>query len=312
MALAFLSTHGSDFRPAADFGLDFTHNSKLTRGHQTHEAHPMSDASEDLFAYADRQPVASPPLQLSDCPIFIALPDELYDWGAHPVFTLAKRPSPLPRRFQHGRGFVEIRPGPAGPASILDKDVFVFLVSRLSADHTSPVVRASLREILLTMGRGTSGKDYPALVGAIERVAGMRVEIVFGNRKKREFSLLDAEIARSVAGRVLGVTLTAPDWVVECVRQGWDLPLDHRYRLLRRPLERRLYELSLVYHGPMRLSRLQALTGIESPPKRFREMLRSVGPDVLPGVRVKVNWNRVDWISQRYCNDTASGTHLRS
>jgi hypothetical protein len=70
--------------------------------------------------------------------------------------------------------WLQIVPSVKGLATIYDKDILIYCISRLMEklkrnEAVSPRVRIPSRDLLMFTNRGTAGKDYTALCEAIVR-----------------------------------------------------------------------------------------------------------------------------------------------
>ncbi len=95
-------------------------------------------------------------------------------------------------------------------------------------------------------------------------------------------------VRRTRAGRMVSVSVTLSDWLYRAIVAKSVLTLSRDYFRLRRPLERRLYELARKHCGHqdgwrVSLEVLQKKSGSFSPRRVFRAMLREiVAADPLP------------------------------
>jgi plasmid replication initiation protein len=216
----------------------------------------------------------------------------------HPLFTLATRPDRRVLRYAHGPAEVEVTPSVKGLPTIHDKDVLIFCVSQLMAAvnagrPTSPVLHLKAHDLLLATNRETSGDGYRRLRGALERLSGARIVTNLatgGVESVRGFGLIDGwEILRRArAGRMILVTVTLSDWIYRSVLSKSVLTLSRDYFRLRRPLERRVYEIARKHCGRQAewrigLETLLRKSGSTSPRRVFRKMVREIAEeDALP------------------------------
>ena len=105
------------------------------------------------------------------------------------------------------------------------------------------------------------------------------------------FGLIDASSIRRKQGldrRLLWCEIKLSDWVFNAIRAQEVLTLHRDYFRLRKPIERRVYELARKHCGQRDSWRIGLLTllkktGSQSPKKRFRQMIRHlVEHDHLP------------------------------
>jgi len=216
----------------------------------------------------------------------------------HPLFTLATRPDRRILRYAHGEAVIEVTPSVKGLATIHDKDVLIYCVSQLMAAlnagrPTSPVLHLKAHDLLLATSREASGDGYRRLREALERLSGTRIVTnvsTGGVESTRGFGLIDAwEILRKTrGGRMILITVTLSDWMYRSVVSKSVLTLHRDYFHLRKPLERRVYEIARKHCGRQAewrigLELLLKKTGSTSPRRVFRRMIRDMaGEDGLP------------------------------
>ena len=216
----------------------------------------------------------------------------------HPLFTLATRPDRRILRYRHGAAEIEVTPSVKGLATIHDKDVLIYCISQLMAAvndgrPTSAVLHLKAHDLLVATNRETSGDGYRRLREALERLSGTRIVtnlVTGGVESTRGFGLIDAwEILRKTrGGRMILVTITLSDWMYRSVISRSVLTLHRDYFRLRKPLERRVYEIARKHCGRQAewrigLETLLKKTGSTSPRRVFRKMIRDIAEeDALP------------------------------
>jgi plasmid replication initiation protein len=152
-------------------------------------------------------------------------------------------------------------------------------------------------DLLVATNRETSGDAYKRLRDAFERLAGTRIttNIVTGEIETTAgFGLIEAwEIQRKTrGGRMISVRVVLSDWLYRAVLAKSVLTLSRDYFRLRRPLERRLYELARKHCGRqpewrVSVDTLLKKSGSASPRRVFRAMLREIiAEDRLPDYRL--------------------------
>ena len=212
----------------------------------------------------------------------------------HPLFTLATRPDRRILRYAHGEAAIEVTPSVKGLATIHDKDVLIFCVSQLMAAvnegrPTAPTLHLKAHDLMLATHRETSGDGYRRLREAFERLSGTRIvtNIATGGiESTRGFGLIDAwEILRRTRnGRMILVTVTLSDWIYRSVLARSVLTLHRDYFRLRKPLERRVYEIARKHCGRQAewrigLETLLKKSGSTSPRRVFRRMIRDMAAE---------------------------------
>lgn len=242
---------------------------------------------------ADINPVA-PAAGFFICDLPWATPKEDMASMEHPLFTLATRPDRRILRYEHGTATIEITPSVKGLATIHDKDVLIYCVSQLVAAlnagrETSPVLHLKAHDLLAATNRETSGDGYRRLREAFERLSGTRIvtNIATGGvESTRGFGLIDAwEIQRKArGGRMILVSVTLSDWMYRSVVSKSVLTLSRDYFRLRKPLERRVYEIARKHCGRQAewrigLETLLLKSGSTSPRRVFRKMIRDMAEE---------------------------------
>ena len=236
----------------------------------------------------------TPPAVQADfftCDPFDALPKDDLASMEHPLFSLATRPDLAILTYAHNGVEIEVTPSVKGRATIHDKDILIYCTSQIMAALNAgrPVAReVHLRahDLLLATNRETSGDAYRRLREAFERLAGTRIttNLVMGEHEvTRGFGLIeDWQIVRKTrGGRMVQVKVTLSKWLYSAILAKSVLTLNRGYFQLRRPLERRLYELARKHCGRqpewrISLEVLQKKVGSNSPRRVFRAMLRDV------------------------------------
>ena len=209
----------------------------------------------------------------------------------HPLFSLSTRPDRRILNYRHNDTEITVTPSVRGRATILDADILIFCISQLMAALNrgralSRTLTLTAHDLLLATGRETSGDSYRRLKEAFERLAGTRIttNIVTGDIETTTgFGLIESwEIVRKTrAGRMVSVSVTLSDWLYQAVLSRSVLTLNRDYFGLRKPLERRIYELARKHCGRQRLWRVSVETllkksGSTSPRRVFRAMVREI------------------------------------
>ena len=220
----------------------------------------------------------------------------------HPVFSLATRPDRRILSYRHNDVEITVTPSVKGRATIFDADILIFCISQLMAALNAGravgrTLTLTAHDLLLATGRETGGDSYRRLREAFERLAGTRIttNIVTGDEEiTAGFGLIEAwEIVRKTrAGRMVSVRVTLSDWLYQAVLARSVLTLNRDYFGLRKPLDRRIYELARKHCGQQRQWRVSVETllkksGSTSPRRVFRAMVRDlIRRDALPDYRL--------------------------
>jgi len=248
-------------------------------------------------------PDRHPQHDLFICDVADAVLKDVMTHMEHPFYSLSKKPETAVRRYEHKGNWIEITPSVKGLATIYDKDILIYCISQIMAklkknEPVSPRVRINSRDLLIFTNRGTSGRDYMALIEALDRLEGTRIRtnIRSGDEEQSDsFGLIDASSVRrkhGLDGRLLWCEVKLSDWVFNAIRSQDVLTLHRDYFRLRKPIERRVYEIARKHCGQqdewkIGLANLLKKTGSQSPLKRFRQMLRDLADyDHLPDYSV--------------------------
>jgi len=225
------------------------------------------------------------------CDVFDAIPKDDMASMEHPLFSLATRPDRRILRYEHGANLIEITPSIKGLATIHDKDILIYCISQLMAALNAgrPVAQTlqlKAHDLLVATNRETSGDGYKRLRDAFERLSGTRIvtTIPTGDKEVTSgFGLIESwEIARHTrAGRMISVSVKLSDWLYRAVMAKSVLTLSRDYFRLRKPLERRVYEIARKHCGRqgdwrIGLETLLKKTGSTSPRRVFRKMIRDM------------------------------------
>ncbi|QDT07472.1 Replication initiator protein A [Rubripirellula lacrimiformis] len=254
----------------------------------------MNEVSESVKDRSPLLPDRHPTPDLFICDIVDAAPKGDMASMEHPVFSLSTKPDLRVRRYDHNQSWIEIKPSADGLATIHDRDILIYCISQLVAAmnegrELSQNVRFKGIELLTATNRMTTGRGYDLLRSALERLAGTRIStnILTGDKEIiRGFGLIDSyEIVRETRdGRMQEVEIKLSDWVFNAIRSREVLTLHRDYFRLRRPIERRLYELGRKHCGRQRewrisLDLLRKKCGSGSTLKEFKRLIGKVISD---------------------------------
>lgn len=212
----------------------------------------------------------------------------------HPIFSLSTKPDHCIRRYDHGQIFIEVQPSAKGLATVHDRDILIYCISQLmvavNANETlSPIVRFKALDLLKATNRVTSGEGYSALKASLERLRGTQIStnIITGGQETFDvFGLIEwAKIVRETRdGRMQEVEVKLSDWVFNAIQHQEVLTLHRDYFRLRKPLERRMYELARKHCGKkdewrISLEVLQKKCGSASTEKEFRRLVTNIAEE---------------------------------
>ncbi|WHZ37712.1 replication initiator protein A [Sagittula sp. MA-2] len=246
------------------------------------------------------------------CDILDAAPKGDVGSMEHPIFSLSTKPDTRPRRYEHNNITIEIKPSTDGLATVHDRDVLIYCISSLikgmnEGKEPQQVIHFQAADLLKATNRMTTGRGYALLKAAMERLAGTRIStnITTGGQEIFEtFGLIErARIVRETRdGRMQEVEVKLSDWVFNAIRAQEVLTLSREYFRLRKPLERRVYELARKHCGRQKEWRvsmevLQKKCGSGSTLREFRRLMAAIAKEDaeynhMPDYRIRIDEQR--------------------
>lgn len=225
------------------------------------------------------------------CDIFDAAPKGDMASMEHPIFSISTKPDKNVRRYESGQNFVEITPSVKGLATVHDRDILIFCISQvMAALNEGRKVERTLRfkafDLLSATNRPTGGEAYVRLKEALQRLSGTRIEtnVTTGDVEVLDgFGLInDYRIVRETRdGRMQEVEVELSNWVYNAIQHREVLTISRDYFRLRKPLERRLYEIARKHCGikplwRIGLDKLKYKCGSHSTDKEFKRLVSKI------------------------------------
>lgn len=228
----------------------------------------------------------------------------------HPVFSLATKPDHRHLVYESSAGKLKIIPSGLGLPTIKDKDILIFCISQLMhlKNQGKPIgksVRFSARALLVATNRPIDGDSYSRLEQAFQRLVGttFTTNIRTGGKiETRVFSLVEqGGFVRTDDNRFRldYCEVVLSDWFMRAIVANEVVTISPDYFRLRRPLERRIYEIARKHCGNQNqwkigLIRLQEKTGSNAPLKRFRYNIKEIiTADHTPFYRLELTENDI-------------------
>ena len=222
-----------------------------------------------------------------------------------PIFSLSTKRDLQIWRWQSADNAktLEVIPSVYGRATMRDKDVLIYATSQLVTGMNAGLrpartLRFTAYEFLCNTQRGVRGDSYSAFKLALDRLKGtsIKTNIATGGKTfTAAFGLIEsyALLQRSADASMCAVEITLSEWLYEAIQGMEVLTLSPDYFSLRKPLERRLYEVARKHVGRqclwnIGLNTLVAKCGSEaSRLRKFREAIRTISrDDHLPDYRI--------------------------
>jgi len=229
-----------------------------------------------------------------------------------PLFSLSTKPDLDTWKWisPDKKKWLEVTPSSIGRATIHDKDLLIYLTSQLVAAMNSAArtgtkmpgrrIRFTLHDFLIATGRDTAGKAYISVEGTLDRLVGTRLKtnMEMGNIDRRKgFGLIenfDYIIEKDSKGnkRMTSLEVTLSEWLYRALEQKNILTITPHYFTLRKPLEKRLYELARKHVGDqpewiIKEDNLLEKTGSKANIREFRRMITAIiDDDSIPDYRM--------------------------
>lgn len=211
----------------------------------------------------------------------------------HPLFSLATKPDMRHLVYRSNDSKVEIVPSGVGLPTIFDKDILIFCISQLmhrknQGKEIGKKVRFSARELMIATNRPTNNLSYERLKKAFQRLVGTTFTTNIktgGKRETRVFTMLESGSGFVFKDddrmRLDYCEVILSDWFMRAIETAEVVTISGDYFFIRRPLQRRLYEIAKKHCGTspkwqIGLEKLQAKTGSNAPEKKFRLNIREI------------------------------------
>lgn len=233
----------------------------------------------------------------------------------HPVFALKAGDHKL-RQYEHNGNILQVKPGHDGLATIHDKDVWIYCISQLAEamnrgrGDVNKTVRFVAYDFLKTTNRHVNGRSYKRLGDALARLSGTRLEInkkTNGKRSRGGFGLIESWeiVEKDGTDRMVSLEVTLPEWLYRAVQGREVLTINKDYFRLRKPIDRRIYELARKHCGrqtswKISLELLHKKSGSSAELKEFRRSVKALADsNELPDYRIKFDKNQVIFYSRK-------------
>ena len=239
-------------------------------------------------------PIRHPNRDFFTCDIFDSMPGFKDDRASmeHPIFSLATKPDKRILEYEHNGNSVKIIPSGMGLATIHDKDILLYVVSYLRAAmkegrEINQRVRLTSHDLLVSTNRPTNNLGYQRLEDALNRLRGTTINTNIktnGMIITEGFGLIDSwEAVRKdgFTGRLIALEIKLSDWFYNSLLANELLSINRDYFRLRKPLERRLYEIGRKHCGDqpefaIGLDKLRIKTGSKSADRKFKQLIKNI------------------------------------
>jgi plasmid replication initiation protein len=227
------------------------------------------------------------------CNLFDTLPFFKDDMASmeHPVFSLSTKPDMRVLHYEHNGNTITIKPSADGLPTIHDKDILLYCASYLRAainrgETPSQRVRFTAYDFFTSTNRQTCGVYYQNFEDTLNRLRGTTINTNIKTGRTiiaSGFGLIDSwnAIKKDENERAIAVEVKVSDWFYHSILANELLTINRDYFQLRKPLERRLYEIARKHCGDERLfkiglDKLHKKTGSTSTLREFRRMVGKI------------------------------------
>lgn len=222
------------------------------------------------------------------CDVFDSFKDDIASME-HPVFSLSKKPDHRMLVYQKDGVTIKIKPSYTGLATIFDKDILLYLAGALmnsknSGQAISKTVRFTTYDYIVATNKSLGGVQYKQLQEGLERLNGTLIQTNIKTNNKeitKEFGLIESWEVIKEDGRLTSIEVTLSDWFYNSILGNAVLTIDKDYFRLRKPIERRLYELARKHCGnqttwKIKLENLRDKLGVTSQMKLLRFNMKKI------------------------------------
>lgn len=212
----------------------------------------------------------------------------------HPVFSLSTQPERRNLHYENNGNTIKIIPSSLGLPTINDKDILIFCMSHLRAAITqgevpNRTVRFTIYDFFKEINRDKGGRSYKEFQDSLRRLKGVVIETSIKTGRFRiveGFGLIDSwrVVQEDSTGRVIAVEIKLSEWLYNSIVSNELLTINPDYFQLRKPIERRLYEIARKHCGNQKvfkigLAKLQLKIGSGSELREFRRAIRAIVED---------------------------------
>lgn len=210
----------------------------------------------------------------------------------HPFFALKGGDINL-REYKNGNVTVIIMPNAYGLATIFDKDIWIYAISKLqeainNKKPISQIISFTPYDFFMATNRDKGGRSYVELEKALSRLSGTRIKtnIFYSSDKQEiiEFGLIDSwRIIEGKRGRLeVGIVeVTLPNWLYQAITKIKVLQISPDYFRIRKAIDRRLYEIARKHCGnqhefTISLEKLHFKSGSSSTMRLFKQKIKTL------------------------------------
>lgn len=207
-------------------------------------------------------------------------------------FFLLKGGDYTARNFVYENLRVTVKSDENGLATIHDRDIWIYCLSEYirrnyTKENQSNTLQFVVHDYLVATNRRTDGDNYRRMMSSLKRLMSTQFEICVdyedGTQNQKQYQLFSdcKTIKRPSDDRMMAIEVTFPDWTLAVIKQGHLLQINPEYFSLRKPLERRIYELAKKYCAnqvkwSVDLNTMYERSGSSSTFREFRRLINVI------------------------------------
>jgi plasmid replication initiation protein len=229
-------------------------------------------------------------VEFYDCDVFDTFKNDMASME-HPIYSLSKLAEHRILKYERNDYKIEIKTGPDGLPTVLDKDIMVYLTSSLMAsknkgEKLSKTIRFIVRDYLTATGKSIGGSQFKQVEQGLDRLKGTTIKTNIktnGVEITKSFGIIDSwtSIKQDHKKKSIAVEVKLSDWCYNSILGSEVLTIDPDYFKLGKPTERRLYELARKHCGnqmvwKIKLETLKEKLGTTSPIRTLRFNVRKI------------------------------------
>lgn len=232
----------------------------------------------------------------------------------HPIYSLATKPDMRELEYDYRGHKMRVIPSGRGLATIFDKDIVLYGISKSAHDFNATgvlpdYVEMTAHECMVATNWLTSKHQYKRFEDALVRLRGTTIvtNIETGGQVETSgFGIIDEfhtirvddDGKEAPFGRLHRVRLKLSDFTKRAIQSSEILTISPVYFQLRSPIDRRLYELARKHLGNegdkwhIKLPNLQDKVGSNAPLKKFRFVIKqAIKDDNIPDYVMSIDKN---------------------
>jgi plasmid replication initiation protein len=236
-------------------------------------------------------------VEFYDCDVFDTFKDDMASME-HPIYSLSKLAEHRTLKYERNDCKIEIKTGPDGLPTVLDKDIMVYLTSSLMAsknkgEKLSQTIRFSVRDYLRVTGKSIGGSQFKQIEQGLDRLKGTTIKTNIktnGVEITKSFGIIEGWISvkKDRQEKSIAIEIKLSDWCYNSILGNEVLTIDKDYFKLGKPTDKRLYEIARKHCGnqtswKIKLEALKEKLGTTSAIRTLRFNIKKIaGTNHLP------------------------------